>query len=187
MLKKWLITPLFISGFLLGHSVLVWAMTPIPAAAQCGVDLPPESSCTTCHDQEAPVYENGEWHGTHARKDCCTNCHGGNCREMDEDLAHQDMIANPLSDIYTNCHSCHPDNYQARAEVFAVELGITPGSIPTPTPVSKVQMVVSPLVILSSPNSSQPSSFPWLAILGGLPIIVLFLFGLITLITHSRA
>src|SRR4030042_2999110 len=164
---KWLITQLFIGIIFLGFSVLVWVMTPLPAAAQCGVDLPPESSCITCHDQEAPVYENGEWHGIHARKDCCTNCHGGNCRAMDEDLAHQDMIANPLSDIYTNCHSCHPDDYQVRAEIFATELGITPGSIPTPTPASKVQIVVSPLVILPSPNSSQPSSFPWLAILGG--------------------
>ena len=106
---------------------------------------------------------------------------------MDEDLAHQDMIANPLSDIYTNCHSCHPDDYQVRAEIFATELGITPGSIPTPTPVSKVQIVVSPLVILPSPISNQPSTFPWLAILGSLPIIVLFLFGLITRIIHLRA
>jgi len=187
MSRKWLIVLVLIGILFWGFSVLVWAMTPIPAAAQCGVDLPPESSCITCHDQEAPVYENGEWHGIHARKDCCTNCHGGNCRAMDEDLAHQDMIANPLSNIYTNCHCCHPDDYQARAEVFAVELGVTPGSIPTPTPFSKLQMVVSPLVILPSPISSQPSSFPRLAILKGLPIIVLFLFGLITLITHLRA
>jgi hypothetical protein len=106
---------------------------------------------------------------------------------MDKDLAHQDIIANPLSDIYTNCHSCHPDDYLVRAEVFAVELGITPSSISTPTPVPAGKVLASPLVILPSPISSQPSTFPWLAILGGLPIIVLFLFGLITLIIHLRA
>jgi hypothetical protein len=187
MSRKWLITLVFIGIFFLGGSVLVWAMTPIPAAAQCGSNPPPDSSCFTCHVEQDPVYENGLWHGVHARKDCCAKCHGGNCSTMDKDLAHQDIIANPLSDIYTNCHSCHPDDYLVRAEVFAVELGITPSSISTPTPVSKVQMVVSPLVILPSPISSQPSTFPWLAILGGLPIIVLFLFGLITLIIHLRA
>lgn len=187
MSRKWLITPVFVGIFFSGFGAMVWAMTPLPAVAQCGADLPTESSCISCHDQEAPVYENGEWHGIHARKDCCTNCHGGNCRAIDEDLAHQDMMANPLSDIYTNCHGCHPDDYQARAEVFAVELGITPSSIPTPTPVSKAQMVVGPLVILPSPISSQQSTFPWLAILGGLPIIILILFGIITLIIHMRA
>jgi hypothetical protein len=105
---------------------------------------------------------------------------------MDKNLAHQGMIANPLSDIYTNCHSCHPDDYQMRAEVFAVELGITPSSIATPTPAPAGKLLASSLVILPSPISSQQSTFPWPAILGGLTIIVLFFFGLITLITHFR-
>ena len=106
---------------------------------------------------------------------------------MDKALAHQGMIANPLSDIYTDCHSCHPDDYQVRAEVFALELGITPSSIPTPTPVPAGKVMASPLVIFPSPISSQPSTFPWPAILGGLTIIILFLFGLITLIIYLRA
>ena len=106
---------------------------------------------------------------------------------MDKDLAHQDMIANPLSDIYTNCHSCHPADYQSQAVVFAGELGITPSSIPTPTPAPAGKVLASPLVILPSPVVATPSTFPWFAILGGLPIIVLFLLGLITLITHLRA
>ena len=184
MSKKWLITPLFISSFLLGHSVLVWAITPSPAVAQSEIEPMPDSSCSACHIQEAPVYEKGIWHGIHARKDCCANCHGGNCKAVDENLAHQNLIANPLNDIYTSCHSCHPNDYQARAEIFAKELGITPRSISTPTPVPVRNVVESPLVILPSPTLSQSSPFPWLAILGGLPVIVLFLFGLITRITH---
>ena len=187
MSRKWLITLVFIGILFLGCSVLVWAITPIPAAAQCGSNPPPDSSCYTCHVEQDPVYENGEWHGVHARKDCCAKCHGGNCSTMDKDLAHQSLITNPLSDIYTNCHSCHPDDYQVRAEVFAIELGITPSSIPTPTPVPVGKVMASPLVILPSPISSQPSTFPWPAILGGLTIIVLFLFGIITLIIYLRA
>jgi hypothetical protein len=187
MSRKWFITLVIIGILFLGGSVLVWAMTPLPVAAQCGSNPPPDSSCYTCHVQEDPIYGNGEWHGIHANKDCCAKCHGGNCSTMDKDLAHQGMIANSLSDIYTNCHSCHPDDYQMRAEVFAVELGITPSSIATPTPAPAGKLLASSLVILPSPISSQQSTFPWIAILGGLTIIVLFLFGLITLIIHLRA
>src|SRR4030042_4348078 len=181
MPRKWLITLVFIGILFLGFGALVWVMTPIPAAAQCGSNPPPDSSCYTCHVQEDSVSGNGEWHGIHANKDCCAKCHGGNCSTMDKDLAHQDMIANPLSDIYTDCHSCHPDDYQSRAVVFSGELGITPSSIPTPTPAPVGKVLASPLVILPSPVVATQSTFPWLAILGGLPIIVLFLFGLITL------
>jgi hypothetical protein len=187
MSRKRLLTPVFVDILFWGFGAVVWAMTPLPAAAQCGADLPTESSCISCHSLQAPVYENGVWHSIHARKDCCANCHGGNCRAIDEDSAHQDMMANPLSDIYTNCHCCHPDDYMGRAEVFAVELGITLSSKPTPTPVSKVQMVVSPLVILPSPASSQQSTFPWMVVIGSLPIIILLLFGIIALVIHMRA
>jgi hypothetical protein len=187
MSRKCLITLVFTGLFFLGCSVFVWAMTPIPAAAQCGSNPPPDSSCYTCHVEQDPVYENGLWHGVHARKDCCAKCHGGNCSTMDKDLAHQDMVSNPLSDIYTNCHNCHPDDYLSRAEVFAVELGITPSSILTPTPAPAGKVMASPLVILPSPISRQPSAFPWPAILGGLTIVILFLFGIIALITHLRA
>jgi hypothetical protein len=186
MSRIWLIKLVFIGILLIGGSVLVWAMSPIPVAAQCGSNPPPDSSCYTCHVLEDPVSGNGEWHGIHANKDCCAKCHGGNCRVMDKDLAHKDMIANPLSDIYTDCHSCHPDDYQIRAETFAVDLGITPNSIPTPTPAPAGKLLASSLVILPSPNSSQKSTFPWPAILGSLTIIILFLLGLITLMIHLR-
>jgi hypothetical protein len=33
-----------------------------------------------------------------------------------------------LQDTYLACHQCHPDDYQQRAEVFAVALHITPRS-----------------------------------------------------------
>jgi hypothetical protein len=187
MSKKWLITPLLIGSILSGFGILVWAVTPSSAEAQCGVDPLPESSCLTCHVQEAPVYEDGVWHGIHGRKNCCSNCHGGNCKAMDEDFAHQSLILNPLSDIYTNCHSCHPDDYSTRAAVFAAELGITPSSIPTPTSFPAGKAVASPLVILPSPVASMSPDFPIPIVLGGLALLISFLFGLIELIMHLRA
>jgi hypothetical protein len=186
MTRKWFIALVIVGILFLGSSVLIWGMTPTPAAAQCGSNPPPDSSCYTCHVEQNPIYESGLWHGVHARKDCCAKCHGGNCSTMDKDLAHQGMVSNPLSDIYTDCHSCHPDDYLERAEVFAGELGITPGSIPTPTPAPAGKLVASSIVILPSSISGQTSTFPWPAILGGLTIIVLFLFGIITLMIHLR-
>ena len=94
------------------------------------------------------------------------------------------MIANPLSDIYTNCHSCHPDDYQEVAEIFAMELGITPGSIATPTPAPTQKVTANSLIILPSPGSNSPAAFPLSIVLAGLVIIILVLFGIITLIMH---
>ena len=134
-------------AILLAAVCLVWSMSPEPALAQCGTD-PPKSSCVSCHEKQLPELAQGVWHGIHAYKDCCTNCHGGNCRMMEEELAHESLVAHPLDDIYTNCHACHPDDYTARAEQFGAILGITPRSGPTPTPVPAVAVVEQPIVIL---------------------------------------
>ncbi|NJD59011.1 MAG: hypothetical protein FIA98_06395 [Anaerolineae bacterium] len=170
----------------LGIGFLIWVMTPSPVFAQCGSNPPPDSSCYTCHVQEDPVAANGEWHGVHARKDCCAKCHGGNCSTMDKDLAHQGIVANPVSDIYTNCHSCHPDDYQTRADIFANKLDIIPGSIATPTPAPSGKVLAAPLVILPSPVSTTSFALPLPLILGGSSIIILFILGIIILITRLR-
>jgi hypothetical protein len=103
---------------------------------------------------------------------------------MDKTLAHEGMIANPLSDIYTNCHSCHPDDYQDVAQTFAMELGITPGSVATPTPAPTEKVTANSLIILPSPGPISPSAFPLPIALAVLVVIILVLFGLITLIMH---
>jgi hypothetical protein len=145
------------------------------AMAQCGKQLP--SSCITCHAQEEPVADKGEWHTIHANKDICIRCHGGNASTMDKELAHQGMTTNPLSDIYTDCHRCHPD-YNERAEKFAHILGVTPGSCATPTAVavSNVSSGPPPSGIVQQPNlvSSAAASEIFLFIAGGLMSLVLF-------------
>jgi hypothetical protein len=106
---------------------------------------------------------------------------------MNKDLAHESLTANPLSDIYTDCHSCHPD-YDARAQIFASTLGVTPGTCATPTRVPVTNISGEPpsggidfqanLVSTTSPLQ------PFLVIGAMLPISTIFLFGLFWLERH---
>ena len=177
MSTKVLIRWFFISS-LAGIIVLLGVRTA-PVRAQCGEPQP--SSCTTCHAREDPVSEKGEWHIIHASKDICINCHGGNGSAMDKDLAHEGLMAHPLDDIYTDCHSCHPD-YDARAAQFAPTLGVTPGSCATPTPVPISNIPGEPPSgNINMPNdlmSTTPSPHPFWVIAAGLSILTLFLFGI---------
>ena len=159
MSRKWSLIWHGIGIVCLVTGLTLWVVSP--ASAQCG-DNPPKSSCITCHEKEDPVYQQGEWHAIHAKKDICTSCHGGNCASMDKTLAHVSMVANPLDDIYTSCHSCHPDDYTTRAARFAVVLGVTPGSIATPTVVPTSQVVEHPMMILSATNPGTDSGQPWI-------------------------
>lgn len=138
----------------LGLMLGVWAMHPLRAQAQCG-DYPPDSSCTACHEESYPVSGKGEWHAIHAEKDCCWNCHGGNTKVQDKDLAHEGMIVQPLGNTYQNCYACHPSDYQARADRFGLILGIVPDSqTPTPQPAGSVESVEDlQLMILPASNT----------------------------------
>lgn len=60
------------------------------------------------------------------------------------------MVLNPLADTYTSCHQCHPDNYQQRAERFAVVLHVTPMSSEPLTQTGASQ----------PPNSAPPIKLP---------------------------
>ncbi len=174
MSRKWV----FLGSSIIFLSVMVvlWIFTTPPANAQCGEPQP--SSCTTCHTQEDPVSGNGEWHIIHASKDICINCHGGNATTMNKDLAHERLVANPLSDIYTDCHSCHPEDYAKRTKGFAIALGVTPGSAPTPTAVAAAPIESHPIVILPPASVANSPFHRQVAILGaGIP--VLFLMGFI--------
>jgi hypothetical protein len=101
--------------------------TPQPAKAQCGSQA---SSCKNCHEVQAkdPVNADGTgWHRSHAFGDFCYICHGGNNQATDKDAAHTGMVA-PLSDTQAACAQCHPNDLQARADVYAKVLGVQVGS-----------------------------------------------------------
>ena len=155
--------------------IILLGMEIVTVHAQC--EQPQPSSCTTCHAQTDPVSDKGEWHIIHASKDICINCHGGNGSTMEKDLAHQGVVANPLNDIYTDCHSCHPD-YETRAAQFAPTIGMTPGSCATPTPAPASSLSGQPPSsgISATTNAMSPTSS--LQIFAGLLTLAAFLFGL---------
>lgn len=134
MLNKRSISMAFVGVTLVIISLLSLG-NPFPVKAQCAQPGDQPSSCITCHEAQFPISKEGEWHMIHADKDICTYCHGGNATSNDKEVAHESMTTNPLDDIYTDCHACHPD-YDERAERFATALGITPGSCATPTPIA---------------------------------------------------
>ncbi len=93
--------------------------------AQCGSQA---SSCKNCHEVngEMPVNATGEWHVSHAFGDFCEFCHAGNVQATDKAAAHEGLVQ-PLDDVKLNCSSCHAQDYQAKAEVYATALGVTVG------------------------------------------------------------
>jgi hypothetical protein len=122
-------TPVMIMtmGVLLVITVGIWLAFAQPVSAQCGSSA---SSCKNCHEVqgEMPVNNDGNaWHQSHAFGDFCYICHGGNSQSMDETLAHTGLVP-PLSDIKASCQQCHPNDLEARAQVYVKTLGIEIGN-----------------------------------------------------------
>lgn len=120
--------------------------------AQCGSQA---SSCKSCHEVkgEAPVNTEGDWHIAHAFGDFCEFCHGGNVQAVDKAAAHQGLVQ-PLGDVKANCAACH-DDYQAKAQVYAVALGVTIGAGGASS-----GGVAEPPSQPSNPSASEPSAPP---------------------------
>jgi hypothetical protein len=167
-----------------------WASSPPAVRAQCG-DIPAASSCITCHATEDPVFDEGEWHQIHARKDCCWNCHGGNTQAQDKELAHVGLVVQPLMDAYADCYACHPNDYQARAERFGDILGIQPASNAPPTQVAppfvpdeELQLVVQPAI-----QTQAKPALPWYPEFAVIGTVILLLTGMLViarLLTRSQ-
>ena len=136
-----------------------------PAQAQCGSQA---SSCKNCHEVQAkdPVNNDGTgWHQSHAFGDFCYICHGGNQQATDETTAHAGMVP-PLSDIKASCQQCHPNDLQARAQVYAsalsVEIGgttnasdVTPTPAPTEAPASTAAPAAAPQQASVAPDDGK--------------------------------
>lgn len=150
-------------GVLLAVGVSIWLSSAQPVRAQCGSQA---SSCKNCHETQAqdPVNNDGTaWHTQHAFGDFCYLCHAGNNQATDKTAAHTGMVA-PLSDIVTNCMSCHPNDYAAQAQIYATTLGVTLGNgsasntavpVATSAPASNEPAVNAPMttgLALDDPN-----------------------------------
>lgn len=101
------------------------------ASAQCGSQA---SSCKNCHETQAkdPVNNDGTgWHQSHAFGDFCYICHAGNSQSLDKTAAHTGMV-DPMADVQTACAQCHPNELQARVDVYAAKLGTTVNAAASP-------------------------------------------------------
>ena len=115
---------LFLGKLIVIIGVFVWASA---LQAQCGSQT---STCKDCHETQAqdPVNHDGTaWHQSHAFGDFCYICHAGNQQASDKVAAHLGMVP-PLSDVKASCQSCHPNDAEQRAQVYAKALGIEIGS-----------------------------------------------------------
>ena len=129
--KKLFLMPVVAGMLIVIVSGIALAVTQA-AHAQCGSQT---SSCKNCHEVQGqkPVNNDGTaWHTSHAFGDFCYICHGGNQQATDKTAAHTGMVP-PLSDIKASCQSCHPNDLQARAKVYADKLGIQIGAGVPPT------------------------------------------------------
>lgn len=128
--KHHFVIPIFLGALVLAGLVIFWPASN--ASAQCGSQA---SSCKNCHEVQGqdPVNNDGTgWHQSHAFGDFCYICHAGNNQSMDKDTAHAGMVA-PLSDVKAACQSCHPNDLQERAQVYATALGVEVGTGDGPT------------------------------------------------------
>jgi hypothetical protein len=122
--------------------VSAFLISATPVKAQCGSQV---SSCKNCHETQAqdPVNNDGTtWHVQHAFGDFCYLCHAGNNQATDKVAAHTAMVA-PLSDVVANCKSCHPNDYEKLAQVYATTLGQTVGTGTGPGAATPTQAAVT--------------------------------------------
>jgi hypothetical protein len=133
--------PIFLGALLIAGFFLFLNTTR--TSAQCGSQA---SSCKNCHETQAqdPVNNDGTaWHTSHAFGDFCYICHGGNSQTTDKTQAHTGMVA-PLSDIKAACQQCHPNDLEARAQVYATALGVEIGSGTVPTTTVSASATATP-------------------------------------------
>lgn len=89
------------------------SFSPVSLANACGLGA---SSCFRCHDgRRAKVQdvneESSPWHAQHSKVNySCAGCHQGNPRILRQELAHKNLIVNPLTAPEKTCASCHDKN-----------------------------------------------------------------------------
>lgn len=66
----------------------------------------------------------GQWHKDHSFGDFCEFCHGGNTATSVKPEAHTDISMIPVENPGNACSSCHPNDYQERAQEYAKILNI---------------------------------------------------------------
>lgn len=157
-------------------------------AGTAGIDLPnhtreaglaQSSTCRDCHEERYTLFDSGKWVCLCGKQGTCTDCHEGQEETWEIQLAHEGMIANPITENPSICLSCHPQNGQERILKFAATTGLDLNAPPPP-----------PTFYESGPLSERPTILPALLkdqpmqswrkqglVLNGLFWIVLVIFG----------
>ncbi len=121
---------LWIIGFIfwqVGFAVQIGqAQTPKPGQ---------DESCFKCHANLYMLHDTGKWYCLCANRAQCSFCHGGVVGSMDMEVAHQNLIANPIVHNRSACQTCHPLDWEERISTFAAKAG---GK--TPLPIGTVEV-----------------------------------------------
>jgi nitrate/TMAO reductase-like tetraheme cytochrome c subunit len=84
--------------------------SPVALANACGLGA---SSCFRCHNGKRAALPNMDeaaapWHAQHAKVNySCTGCHKGNPRILKQEIAHKNLVVNPLAATSQTCATCH--------------------------------------------------------------------------------
>lgn len=85
-------------------------LSPVALANACGLGA---SSCFRCHNGKRAASPSSDavtapWHLNHATVNySCAGCHQGNPRILKQEIAHKDLIANPVTAPEKSCAGCH--------------------------------------------------------------------------------
>jgi hypothetical protein len=153
MKRKGIFISMVTVGVMLILSTGIWLASAPPVSAQCGSSA---SSCKNCHEVQGEMAVNNDgtaWHQSHAFGDFCYICHAGNSQATDKAESHTGLVP-PLSDIQASCMQCHPNDLEARAQVYATTLGVEIGSGTAPTTTGPASATVVP--ISAEPAVSAP-------------------------------
>ena len=157
MQNKKIIVALITAGCWLVIATSLWLATAQPVRAQCGSQA---SSCKDCHETQGQKSVNTDgtgWHQSHAFGDFCYICHGGNTQSTDKDTAHEGMVP-PMNDVKASCQQCHPKDLEARAGVYADQLGNVPSGSNTSQPSAdpSTQPTCGPAITIAEPANNIP-------------------------------
>lgn len=131
-----------------------------PALAQ-GELPPPDTKCKNCHENLYYLYDTGRWYCQCAMRAGCTSCHGGDASQVDEDLAHLGMVADPAKDNPAACQSCHPQDYTEKIEKFQAVAGMHATKKPLPSPQLVSFVAAESSGKLAIPAKSPPEFQSW--------------------------
>lgn len=118
----------------------IGALASAGSAAAQTAESDNNDSCISCHEDLYLLHDSGKWYCLCEVRARCTYCHNSFLGTLDEQTAHQGMVANPVLQSTTPCQSCHPADHEARLATFAARAGLSP----SPTAIASSHPIAPP-------------------------------------------